>query len=134
MNDASTAVQSAEQRVVRGRANFLAQVDLLETRARRLTTSPLIIGGVIAVTAVTASLILTRRGKPRPPALPPRSGNRLLTLLKAAQVSMALSAAVAGFNAARTGARQAQTGHGCAEGGTGTHRAHPDRSRFSSKL
>jgi len=131
MNDTSTSLQLAEQRVARDLANILSQMDMLETRARRLATSPLIIGGVIAATAVTVSLILTHHGKPQPPA---RSGNRLLTLLKAAQVLMALTATVAGFNAARARAQQVKSGQVCVEGGTGTERADPDRSIFNSKL
>jgi YihY family inner membrane protein len=103
MNDTPTALQSAEQRVADKRAVLLLRLDALEAKARRVATSPRVIGGVIAATAAaaaTAYLLLAHRSKPRPPAPRPRSGNRVLTVLKAAQVLIALSGTVAaGLNA-----------------------------------
>lgn len=113
MNDAVAAVQSAERRVEDARQDFLTEVDALETRARRLVTSPLVVGGVIAATAATAYLVLARRGKPQPRATTSRPDNRLLTFLKAGQILVALSGAVASYRAVSTDARarHARTGN-----------------------
>lgn len=110
MNDAVAAVQSAERRVEDARQDFLTEVDALETRARRLVTSPLVVGGVIAATAY---LVLARRGKPQPRTTTSRPDNRLLTFLKAGQILVALSGAVASYRAVSTDARarHARTGN-----------------------
>ena len=89
MNDASTALQSAERRVANDRAAILSRLDSLKTRARRRATSPLMIGGVVAATGATAYLILAHRGRPRPPATRPRSGSWLLTALSGAVTAFA---------------------------------------------
>jgi hypothetical protein len=99
MHDTAATVRSAERRVEDARRDFLSQVNAIEMRAHQLATSPLVVGGVIAVTAATAYFVLAHRGKPQPPIPTPRSGSRLLTLLKAAQMFMALSGAVAGYKA-----------------------------------
>jgi len=90
MTDSSAKLESAETRVAASKADIVAQVHALKSRARRLVKSPYVIGGLIIGAVAMGYFALTRRLKPR--ALPsrPAARGRITSLLQMAQMLLPL--------------------------------------------
>lgn len=94
MNNLSAELEFAETRVVAAREDIVAQVHALKFRARRLATTPYVIGGLLFGAAAAGYFAVTRSRKPRAPSSRPAERGSLTSMLKTAQVLLPLLGAL----------------------------------------
>jgi len=99
MSDSSAELESAEARVAASKADVVAQVHALKSRARRLVKSPYLIGGLVIGAAATSYFAMRRIRKPRGPSSRPAARHSLMSVLKTAQVLLPLLGALAAATA-----------------------------------
>ncbi len=95
MTDSSAELEAAEARVAASKADIVAQVHTLNSRAHRLVKSPYVIGGLVIGAAAAGYFALTRSRKPRAPSSRSEVGGSLTSVLKTTQMLLSTLGALA---------------------------------------